>query len=267
MTTASVAQPLVGVRYVGRRPFKDDNLLGRRGRRWRRGEVLQVPQADAASYLKHPMVWVPGEQPWEAPVEDGPVAVADVAAAVAASMDTLVELIEDGDLEGLRQVRPDLADLWEQREAEVRAAAALEAEAVREEIARQQPLGDEEAERLLAHVPGLAKALVQGVSESVFAKLDYVLDLLMVYPPLLEACLETERVGKARKDVLRRLTSMTHDMLRAIEEEDAAAVQESELDPDPIKSTVYPTREDIDAVLAAQASESPPDESPAEAAA
>lgn len=177
----------VEIRYVGRLAEKQDTLLGTK-RVWPGpGSVLRVPQKEARSYLLHPMVWALASEPWVPPPPER------------LSSEAVVDLLRRGELAALEQTEPELAALLAQGDADIRRVVA--------------PLHEEDAGRLLAHVPGLAAALVQGVSESVFVKLDFVRDLLQAYPPLLDACVETEREGKNRREVVKRLESLQADML------------------------------------------------------
>ena len=188
---ASFAAALVGVRYVGPKPTKADTLLYRR-RQWRRGEVLRVPPADAAAYLKHPMVWVAETDPWD-----------ERAPARALSDSEIVAAIRSDDRALLEQCDPALAErIWPEP-----ATAQGSGE----------PLQAEDAGRLAEHVPALAQAIVQGVADSVVTKIDYVLPLLRAFPPLLTGCITAERDGKNRPAVVKRLESLAVDMLSALQ--------------------------------------------------
>lgn len=44
------------IQYIGRKPEKRDTVLGTQ-RRWKRGDAIPVPEADAAAYARHPDVF------------------------------------------------------------------------------------------------------------------------------------------------------------------------------------------------------------------
>lgn len=232
---APFAAALVGVRYIGPKERKADTLLYRQRREWRRGEVLKVPPGDAAAYFKHPMVWQREEDPWD---EAEPVRVM--------TDEQIVEAIRHPNtLQNKQMLKRGAPDIyariyganglqltkleailiggdWETIET---FAPAIHAKALDyfatlprepgEDTLSTAPLDDEDAGRLSVHVPGLAQSLVQGTSESVYAKIDFNRSLLEAYPPLLAACIEAERSAKNRKEVVKRLESMAADMLSA----------------------------------------------------
>lgn len=189
-----MAEPgLVGVRYVGPQAQKDDTLLYVRNRTWRRGEVLQVPPGEAAKYFRHPSVWLPEDAPW------------DEAAAVRALTDAeLVQAFRAGDAGRLQHHEPaalaKLVEAVQPSRAEAHAPAA-------------RKLADDDAARLNQYVAGLGQALVQGVSASVFQKLEMVHELIRAYPPLIEACITAEGEGKDRPDVMKRLIALRPNAL------------------------------------------------------
>ena len=243
---APFAAALVGVRYVGPKPTKQDTLLYRR-RQWRRGEVLRVPSGDAAAYLKHPMVWKAETDPWD----ERPLARV-------LSDEDLVAAIRSNDRALLEQCDPVLAArLWPEREVDLLAwvvggewqriqelvpdaYAAAETYFAPPPQTSGEPLQAEDAGRLAEHVPGLALAIVQGVSDSVVTKIEHVMPLLKAYPPLVVGCIAAERDGKNRTAVVKRLESLAADMLSAIRGETAEDPEAPADEPEP-KPEAAPT--------------------------
>ena len=183
--------PLVAVRYVGNKSEKVDTLYGTKTK-WRGpGDVQQVPESLAKLFLKRPGVWRRADEEWTPPVED--------------PARSLLELVQAGNWNGVQQAAPHVFDLaWDFFQG---------AQAEPQDPEPVRPMHAEDASRLAEFVPGLAQALVQGVSESVFTRIDLVRPLLEAYPPLLSGCIEAERDGKNRRDVMRRLESMAADLL------------------------------------------------------
>lgn len=190
-TPIKPAGALVPVRYVGPKPEKRDTLFGTK-LRWRgTGDVQQVPEHLAKLFLKMPGVWRLASEPWHQPQVQAP--------------DDLLDLVKNGDWEDVRRVAPAVFDNA--------IAFFLDLHRKAEPAVKPAPLNGEDASRLSEFVPGLARALVQGVSDSVFAKIDFVRPLLDAYPPLLAGCIEAERDGKARRDVMRRLEGLAAELL------------------------------------------------------
>jgi hypothetical protein len=205
----AVTTVVVPIRYIGSQSPKPDTLLGHRERVWVTGEVIAVPPAEARSYLKHPTLYQPAEAPWslsEAPVDRSPA--------------TVLRLIEREDWDGLRAARPDLVE---------RLLCFLEADPVSRKTV--ESLDAQDGARLEQYVPALAQVVVQGQANTVFSKLDLLAALLLAYPPLQAAVLEAERVGQGRQPVLRKIESLTHDMLRQMDQPSAAETEQTQDEP------------------------------------
>lgn len=171
---------LVGVRYVGVAPTKQDTLLYRRGRVWRRGEVLMVPPKDARAYLKHPGVWRAESEPFDGRVPERLRSDTEIGA-----------LLRAGRFEDLKD---ELAAF----------AAQCEANPPQQALA----LDPDEATRLEEFVPGLAYVLTKGREAAVLENIERNEALLRAYTPLLEACVREERGGHKRDGVLGALEAL-----------------------------------------------------------
>lgn len=195
MGAGAFAGPLVGIRYVGNLPSKRDTLLNRPRREWRRGEVIDVTEADAKSYLKHPTVWRRADEPWEG----GPVPLR----------------LSDEQLG--RAVRAwDVDRLSADAEIATRLGPLFEGEVAPESVrAPGTRLDHDDAARLLDFVPGLAAAMVMGPEREVLRQIDSIKPLLLAFPPLLDACIAAEESGLMRKGLGGRLQALRQEIAEA----------------------------------------------------
>lgn len=198
----------VGVRYVGQAPYKDDTLLYRRGRRWARGEVLQVPEGDAQSYFKHYGVWRPESEPWDATeirqaLTDAQLGATVRAAAAAQGVDPSILLSAIQTFGGPQETPKPGANVF----------------------CAVPPLHRQDAERLHEFVPALARALTLANERTALQQIEAVGLLLLAFPPLLDGCIEAEAAGQARKGLGERLADLRRQVAAAVGEDAGGEAQ------------------------------------------